>query len=606
MSQQFLIAADGGGTKTEFVLFSTDGRIIRRLVADGSNPHARGLETACSILSSGFRTLSAASGGIPVRFFYAGVAGALSSNAAAKMTAALAPRHAGVAVESDIVNVIFSARRPGKCVAAIAGTGSAVFGYDGNALVRAGGWGYLLDTAGGGFDIGRDVLRLCLEADERPEGTPLPLVIAAEERLGGRAIDHLDDIYSGGPSFVASFARDAFERARRGDDLARRIVRKAAARLAELALAVRGRCDCGDVLIASGGLLKSRDVLLPMLDEALGGRLRVEAPDLPPIFGACRRALVLAGLAAGEEFEARFRATYATDGTPGGAAISAAADKPNPQPAAANTAATEGRNLRASRLDEMDVVSMLRLLNDENARSVEAVAGALGGVARAVETVVAAFSAGGHLLYVGAGTSGRLAVLDASECPPTFGVSPEVVVANIAGGEGAFFRAVEGAEDDAAAGRTALLARRPEPRDVVMGVSASGNAAYVAGALEAAREAGCRTISLSSNRDCRIARIADIAVFTDTGPEVVAGSTRLKAGNAQKMVLNAITTCAMVLTGKVKGNLMVNLRPSNEKLKRRMVGIVAQLACVGPERAGALLEAAGFDIRRAVQMARGT
>ena len=266
---------------------------------------------------------------------------------------------------------------------------------------------------------------------------------------------------------------------------------------------------------------------------------------------------------------------------------------------------TEARNPATAHFDEASTENMLRMMDEANRRSVDAVREALPRIARVVDAAAASLAAGGRIVYVGAGTSGRLAVLDAAECPPTFGADPGTVVALLAGGAGAMFRAAEGVEDDAAAGRRDLLALVPGPRDLVLGVSAAGGAAYVVGALEAARERGARTASLSSNPATPIERAAEMAVVVDTGAEVVAGSTRLKAGNAQKMVLNMVSTCAMARTGKVLGNLMVNLRPSNKKLRARMVGIVAQLAGVAEERAEAILEAAAWSIPAALGAGSG-
>ena len=261
---------------------------------------------------------------------------------------------------------------------------------------------------------------------------------------------------------------------------------------------------------------------------------------------------------------------------------------------------TEKRNPRTTHMDKADTMTMLRLINDENYRSVQAVEAALGSIADAVDAVADAFTKGGRLIYVGAGTSGRIASADAAECPPTYGVDPGQVITIIAGGEPALTRASENAEDLSEAGVNDLLAVDVTSRDVVMGISASGGAAYVAAALAKAKEIGCVTISLSSNSPCRIADIADIAIFTDTGAEVIAGSTRMKAGNAQKMVLNMITTCAMVKTGKVYGNLMINLKPTNRKLKRRMVTIVSDILGCGEVEAEARLNESDWNIRAAV------
>lgn len=262
---------------------------------------------------------------------------------------------------------------------------------------------------------------------------------------------------------------------------------------------------------------------------------------------------------------------------------------------------TEKRNPQTTHIDTADTLTMLRLINDENYRSVQAVEAALAAIAEAIDAVAEAFTRGGRLIYVGAGTSGRIASADAAECPPTYGVDPGQVITIIAGGESALIHASENAEDKSEAGVRDLLAVDVKPCDVVMGISASGGAAYVAAALAKAKEVGCVTISLSSNSPCKIADIADINIFTDTGAEVITGSTRMKAGNAQKMVLNMITTCAMVKTGKVYENLMINLKPSNQKLKHRMVTIVCDILGCSESEAESRLDANDWSIRGAIK-----
>lgn len=266
---------------------------------------------------------------------------------------------------------------------------------------------------------------------------------------------------------------------------------------------------------------------------------------------------------------------------------------------------TESRNPLTKHIDRCATSEMLRLIQDENRRSVEAVETALPAVERACDVAAASLASGGRLIYVGAGTSGRLAVCDAAECPPTFGVSADTVCAVMAGGREAMFCAAENQEDNTEAGRAALAALHPDSRDTVVGISASGNAAYVVGALTAAKERGCTCVSLTCNADCRLAALSDIAIVTPTGAEVIAGSTRMKAGNAQKMVLNMLSTVAMIKTGKVYENLMINLRPTNRKLRRRMIGIVCELAETDETVAERLLNENGWIIREAVDAARG-
>ncbi len=265
---------------------------------------------------------------------------------------------------------------------------------------------------------------------------------------------------------------------------------------------------------------------------------------------------------------------------------------------------TEMRNPRTTHIDRASTREMLGMIHAENAASVAAVGEVLDAVALAVDAITEGMQAGGRLLYIGAGTSGRLGVLDAVECPPTFGVSPELVSGVIAGGRECMFRAAEGEEDDGAAGVRDLSERGITERDTVVGISAAGNAAYVAEALGYARSRGAKTIGLTMNAGSRLAREADIPIVCETGAEAITGSTRMKAGNAQKMILNMLSTCAMIKTGRVYENVMINLRPTNIKLRRRVIATVMSLAAVEEEKAVAALDAAEWDIRTAVDHLR--
>ena len=252
---------------------------------------------------------------------------------------------------------------------------------------------------------------------------------------------------------------------------------------------------------------------------------------------------------------------------------------------------TEMRNPDTMNLDEMSPMEIISAMNREDAGVVAAVAETLPQVAQIVVFATQSLRLGGRIIYIGAGTSGRLGVLDAVECPPTFGVTDQEVIGLIAGGEGAFVRAKEGAEDDEAQGGRDLDAIGLTSRDTVIGLTASGRTPYVLGALRRAREAGCRTAAISCNRGARASALADAAVEVYTGPEVLSGSTRLKAGTAQKMILNMISTASMV---GVYQNLMVDVRQTNQKLVCRAEHIVMQsTGCTREEAAQALLEAGG-------------
>jgi N-acetylmuramic acid 6-phosphate etherase len=263
---------------------------------------------------------------------------------------------------------------------------------------------------------------------------------------------------------------------------------------------------------------------------------------------------------------------------------------------------TEQRNPRTRGIDLASTEDILRMLNGEDRLVADAVGGALPDIARVVELVVASFKRGGRLLYFGAGTSGRLGVIDAAECPPTFGVDPGMVVGVIAGGRETVFLSQEGIEDDSRGGERDVAAKNVSERDTVVGIAASRRTPYVLGALSAARARGAATAMLRCNDGPK--PDVDVVVTVVTGPEAIAGSTRLKAGTAQKMVLNMITTASMVKLGKIYENLMVDLRPNSEKLIERGKGIVMVLAGVSYAEAEAIYEASGRNLKVAVLMAR--
>jgi N-acetylmuramic acid 6-phosphate etherase len=264
---------------------------------------------------------------------------------------------------------------------------------------------------------------------------------------------------------------------------------------------------------------------------------------------------------------------------------------------------TESRNPRSEAIDALAAREIVALMNAEDARVVEAVKAVSDAVATAVEWAAERFRRGGRLIYIGAGTSGRLGVLDASECPPTFSTPPEMVVGLIAGGPAALTRAVEGAEDDPARGAADLAALDVGANDLVVGIATSGRTPYVLGAVREARRRGAATVGLACNRPSLLGEEVDLEIAPLVGPEVVAGSTRLKAGTATKMVLNMLTTGAMVRIGKTLGNRMVDLRPSNEKLRLRTRRMLRELAGVDDARAAEVLAGCGGELKPALVVA---
>lgn len=263
---------------------------------------------------------------------------------------------------------------------------------------------------------------------------------------------------------------------------------------------------------------------------------------------------------------------------------------------------TETANERTTNLDTMPVADLLAIMNNEDRTVPDAVAAALADIEDAVDVIVSARRRGGRLIYLGAGTSGRLGVLDAVECPPTFGTDPNEVLGLIAGGDQAFLKAVEGAEDDPTLAVTDLQAVGITVDDVVVGIAASGRTPYVIGGLDHARGVGAATVSVACNTGAAISAHADVSIEVDTGPEILTGSTRLKAGTAQKLVCNMLSTACMIRTGKVFHNLMVDVRPTNAKLVDRARRIVSAATGADPDTAAAAIDQAGGHAKTAVVM----
>lgn len=261
---------------------------------------------------------------------------------------------------------------------------------------------------------------------------------------------------------------------------------------------------------------------------------------------------------------------------------------------------TEARNPKTMRIDQLSALEIVRVMNQEDATVAQAVEKALPDIAQAVEAIVEGIRAGGRLIYVGAGTSGRLGILDAAECVPTFGTSPEQVLGIIAGGKEALVQAIEGAEDHDDKGEHDVLALGLRPQDVVVGIAASGRTPYVVGALKAANQIGAVTVGVSCNVPSPILDVAKIKIVAVTGPEVITGSTRLKAGTAQKLILNMLSTASMIKLGKVYGNLMVDVQVTNEKLAQRARRIVAEVVGVSEDDAYRLLRQTDNEVKTAI------
>ena len=516
------------------------------------------------------------------------VVGAAGAEAAPEQARELAARLsrslpvASVAVTSDSVTAHAGALdgEPGTVLAV--GTGSVALAVDARGHKRqVDGWGPWLGDDGSGAWIGREALRAVLAAREgrSPETS---LTAAAVARFGDLVVLPRRIHQAGSTaSATASFTPDVVAAAEAGDPVAGSILDRAVRHWVELTVAAAAAA--GEERVALVGGLADVAVLRDRFTDLLPAGLWLQPAAGAPVDGA----LLLATRA-----DLPHEAFVVRVGTPGRADETAADD--------VDTLATEQVRADLHDLDSRSPAEVVDVLLQAEATVPAALAAARPALAEAVRLAGAALNRGGRLLYVGAGTPGRLAALDAAECPPTFGTPPERVVAVLAGGREADRVAVEGAEDDAGAGEKDLLALAPGPDDLVVGITASGRTPYVRSALEAARRSGARTVAVVNNPGSAVAAAADVAVVLDTGPEVLSGSTRLKSGTAQKITLNVLSTGAMVAHGKTYGAWMVDVVASNEKLRRRARRILREATGVDDATAVAALEEAGWRTKPAL------
>ncbi len=465
--------------------------------------------------------------------------------------------------------------QPAARVVVLSGTGSCCYGKDAaGKTTKVGGWGHQLGDRGSAYDIAFRALRAAVRSFDHGQ---------AWCRFGQRVLRSVGSdtpdaliawMRSASKTEVAALAPEVFAAAAEGDRVARTVLSETAGILADDALACGGRLAGKKAAVAfvlTGSVLQRQTRFAGDVAQ----RIRAARPGstVAPMARESAWGAVAMALAASKQ-----RSTPATTPRPSPGTATAVRERPE-IPSSREMSPTERRNPRSMQLDRMPVSGALELMWSEEETVPTALRAQRKAVERLVRHVADAFASGGRLFYVGAGTSGRLGVLDASECPPTFRTSPEQVQGIMAGGVKALHSAVEGAEDDFAAGAEAVRFRGLKSGDVVVGIAASGRTPFVWGALAEAKRIGSRTALLCFNPHLVFARghRPDVVIAPDLGPEVLTGSTRLKAGTATKLVLNAVTTLAMVRAGKVVGNLMVDLNPSNVKLRDRAVRIVSEL-----------------------------
>jgi len=574
---------EGGASKTVAGLYE-DGVLLGEAEGGPCNPAVHGTGACLDILFALARQLPGAGAGIEVAV--AGLAGAVDLpqrfDLGRGLNIALGGGRALITTDLHPLLYANAGNEPG--ILAIAGTGSSVLGQDGKGrIIQAGGRGHVLGDAGSAYQLAVAALRAAARSVDGID-PPTVLADALPAAAGVAGFSELTPwSIASGKAAIAALARTVADVAVQGDVAARACVANQAEALAAQVQAVRARLGVPDKIpvFLAGGLFERCDLFREAFETALRS-----TPALRPVTAQWRGYRAVLALAHADPMPSWVTIVEGTG---------AAAGETGLPP-------TERRTNAPRTIDRMTALEIAGEMNREDATIAQAVAKQLPAIARVIEVAARALESGGRILYVGAGTSGRLGVLDASECPPTFGVAPDRVAGIIAGGDQALRSSLEGCEDDRAQAEADLKARQVGPNDLVVGITASGVTPYVRAALEAAKRLGATTALLCCNPDC--ASGADFVIAVDTGPEVLAGSTRLKAGTATKMVLNMISTGAMALIGQVYDGLMAGMRPANAKLRRRAERIVAHIAGVTETAAAAALAEADYRIAAAVVMLR--
>jgi N-acetylmuramic acid 6-phosphate etherase len=566
-----VLGIEGGGTKTEWALLDETGRELHVGALPAANLRLIGDDDLLDLL----RVLPTEA--THVGAFLAGCADAADRRRLESLVQRVWPA-AVVAVGGDRESGFATAFGEGDGIAVIAGTGSAVTGRCRGRSDKGGGWGHLLGDTGSGYQLAMTALRLVLSNYDLGRTSDL----LSQGILRTLALNRLEDLVAWAANAdkmsVAKLTPVVFQAAKEGHPAMISAIQNGAHVLAELTRAVARRLECeAPEVRLLGGLFEHHREYAEFYMDYTG--------DLLP--GA--------------------RVAVCTESGAVGAAwlASRVVHEPKAEPEAHDVselaaAITEQRNPRSAKMDELGTPELVELFireEEEVSRALEAARGAL---VAAVDLVSAALLAGGRLFYTGAGTSGRLGVLDASEIPPTFGAPPELVQGIIAGGVNALHSAAEGAEDQPEAGELAVAGRGVRPGDVVCGIAASGRTPFVLGTLRRARALGAKTILLTCNPARTRTEAWDVEIDLATGPELVTGSTRLKAGTATKVALNILSTCAMVRLGKVRGNLMIDVRATNAKLRDRAARLVSELRGCSYEEARERLTNAGWSVRAAL------
>jgi len=596
-----VIGVDGGATKTVATVVAEDGSVLSVGTAGGANPLVWGDAAFDNIRSACDAALTVAqTDWEDVSFAFVGMAGADEPNSNSQKFALshLQPKlPIPFALDNDGIVAHAGALAGRDGIVAVAGTGAIAIGIANGQRVRVDGMGHWFGDEGSATWIALQGLRAATRAqDGRGEQTKLtevlPKALMVNSLRDAASLLASGDLTKFDLAFAAVTVAKAAEE---GDKVAQKILQDAASSLAESVVAVAKKLAHFDLPVSfTGGVFRLTSKMPDLFREALSRQIpsaQVQEPQLPPHLGAA----LLAAKQIGWDVNERWIDKLVETGKQWGYFdLGAGLVEVLPR------LLSEQRNPASMFLDQLDVEAILNLINDEDQKVAPAVRQEIPAIAQAVRWAVRGLSRGGRLIYVGAGTSGRLGIMDAAECPPTFGTPPNWVIGVIAGGPQAVFRAVEGAEDDMEAGREEMRKLDVGENDVIVGLSVSGRTPFVIAAMDEARKRGAKTVAITVNRDAPIAAVADVVIAPVVGPEIVAGSTRMKAGTAQKLILNMISTATMVRLGRVRSNLMIDLRTWSVKLRERAKRIVAQLAGVSIPEAEKALEANNWEVRKAI------
>jgi N-acetylmuramic acid 6-phosphate etherase len=592
-----LLGIEGGGTRTSVLLVdSASDTVLKSFPAGPGNLRLLSGEALTSLLTQIRDELSVAPERIGIGF-----AGVRSAGDRERLTRAVARCWPDVpaVITDDLILALEAAEWRSDCAAQVlilSGTGSCCLGRHRNgATVKVGGRGHIIGDRGSSCDLAMHTLRSIVAiSDHHGVWPPLGADILTFLQMNDPE-SLIEWSMSASKAELASIAQVVFEAAaKRQDEIAVSILRRMAYRLSKDAVHCAARIAKPDekvqFVLNGSVLLKNAAFADGVIERIRAARpeSHIERLERPSIWGAIE-------MARGETRPSARAASLDTQ------FASAAETRTERRVPPVSAAPTESRNPKSAHLSDMPIADAIRLMLDEDAAIPAKILAESAALEWAVRAVVKAFADGGRLIYCGAGTSGRLGVLDASECPPTFRTPANLVQGIIAGGRTALWSAIEGAEDDFAGGKQAIEFRNVTAKDVVIGISASGHAPFIWGCIDEAKRRGATTALICCNPAYRDHPLLDGAILPDTGPEVLTGSTRLKAGTATKLILNIITTLAMTHSGKVMGNLMVDLNPSNIKLRGRAIRIVQEITGADEAAARAALEQSGWKVRAACE-----